>query len=60
MKIRSLAAVILALSFLGCDHLRSKDASAEDQNHEKPAVQAPQSTMPSSGRYGGGDASQPQ
>jgi hypothetical protein len=60
MKIRSLATVILALSLLGCDHLRSKDASAADQSHEKAAVQAPQSTMPTSGRYGGGAQGQAQ
>jgi len=59
MKIRSLAAVILAFSFLGCDHLRSKDASAADPSKEKVTAQAPQSTMPSSGRYGA-DAGQQQ
>ena len=55
MKIRSLAAAILALSFLGigCDRLRSKSASAEEQAKEQAVAKAPQSTMPTGGRYGG-------
>ena len=62
MKIRSLAAAaLLAVSILGigCDHLRSKDASAEEHN-TKTTASAPQSVMPSSDRYGGGNAGQPQ
>jgi hypothetical protein len=54
MKNASLAAVLLALQLIivGCDHLRAKDASAEQQAKEQKAAPTSSSTMPTSDRYG--------
>jgi hypothetical protein len=45
----------LQLGVVGCDHLRAKDAAAEQANQsEKPA--APSSMVPPSDRYANGAA----
>ena len=59
---RTISAAILGISLLtvlsvvGCDHLRSRDASAS-QTEKK--VTAPASTMPTGDRYGATAPSQP-
>ena len=54
MKNTSLAVMVLVLQFIvvGCDHLRAKDASAEQQAKEQKAPTTSASTMPTSDRYG--------
>jgi hypothetical protein len=54
MKILSFAIVLVALQLgmVGCDHLRAKDASAEQAAKSEKTSTAPASLVPPSDRYG--------
>jgi len=53
MKTVSFAVALLALcTLVGCDHLRSRDAQAEQTAKKPETSTAPASTMPGSDRYG--------
>jgi hypothetical protein len=53
MKTVSFAVALLTLVMVaGCDHLRSRDASADEKEKVKTAETGPASTMPGGDRYG--------